>query len=472
MAKQPTPQKIEEIPINLADTSAILAPYWEGRNFAQGLGIPLNRDYTPAQWDWIFERFISLLNSEDWQIRQQAIARLKTAIEVETRQSNRQAERLPNILQAIAKQATITPDIFEEFCDEFSHLSENEHYNSMLLQWSEELASNKQHQLPTDEAIEAAKIYYYGYGWTWKEAGAKLIAALDHSDLTIRASAAYQIGTFYTRTQQHSWDNHEDLQIKQQIAEGIPPIEAMMELMREKELQRPGVAGAFIFSSPKSDFNVNYGAWLLDILENSPSPEPYIKYFPCNLAFDAHERFSQDANAIRRLMQMGRIDIAIAAATDENYKIAALEPLLIEMGYNKESEIVKAAAWHLAYYYHYLHPQGAKLGYVELIADLPEIDLFLLFNGLEVRTSPYAAIIYAKGKDQPLNQKLAQKWVNKIFSVSVRGEKQNQRYSDSLWFSRGYIKYQSNQENNKTKLWNNVVIGYRSDTLWNPKDFL
>lgn len=51
MTQEPTPQRIEEIPINLADTSAILAPYWEGRNFAQGLGIPLNRDYTPAQWD-------------------------------------------------------------------------------------------------------------------------------------------------------------------------------------------------------------------------------------------------------------------------------------------------------------------------------------------------------------------------------------------------------------------------------------
>ncbi|MBH8564005.1 hypothetical protein I8748_17745 [Nostoc sp. CENA67] len=472
MTEESTPEGIEEILINLADTSAILAPYWEGRNLAPGLGIPLNRDYTPEQWDWIFERFISLLNSEDWQIRQQAIARLKTALEAESRQSNRQAERLPNILQAIAEQATIIPDIFEEFCDEFSYFCEDEAYRRLLLQWLEELTSNEQRQLPSDEAIEAVQIYFYGYGWTWTEAGTKLITALDHPDLTIRASAAYQIGKFYTRIQQNSWDDQQDLQIKQQIAEGIPAIEEIMVLIRQKELENPGVAGAFGFSCPKDNINLDYGAWVLDILENSPSPEPYIKYFPCHLGFDAHERFSRDANAIRRLIQIGRVDIAIAAATDENYKIAALEPLLIEMGYKEEPEIAKAAAWHLAYYYHYLHSYGAELGYVELIADLPEIDLFLLFNELEVRTSPYAAIIYAKGKDQLLNQKLVQKWVDKIFPDSVRGESRNHQYSSSLWFSKGYIKYQSYDVNEQNKLWNNVIIGYRSDTPWNPKDLL
>ncbi|QSJ17393.1 hypothetical protein JYQ62_00425 [Nostoc sp. UHCC 0702] len=129
MTEQPTPEGIEEIPINIADTSAILASYWEGRNFAQGLSIPLNRDYPPEQRDWIFERFISLLNSKDWQIRQQAMARLKTAIEAENRQTNRQTEHLLNILQAIAQQATVTSDIFEEFCDEFSHIKR------LLLHW-------------------------------------------------------------------------------------------------------------------------------------------------------------------------------------------------------------------------------------------------------------------------------------------------------------------------------------------------
>lgn len=471
MTEEPTPEEIAEIPINLSDTPTPFAPYWEGRNFAQGLGIPLNREYTTEQWDWIFARFISLLNSQDWIIREQAIARLKTALEVENKQTNRVAERLPKILQAIAHQATLTPDIFEEFCYQFIWLGDDEPYNSLILQWLEQLASDKQRQLPSDEAIEAAKIYFYGYGWTWAEAGAKLILALDRDDLTIRACAAYQIGKFYARIQPYSWDDDEYLQMKQQIAEGIPPIAEMMELIRQKELERPGVAGVFGHECPKDDLSLDYGAWILDILENSPSPEPYIKYFPCNLAFDAHERFSRDADAIRRLMQMGRVYIAVAAATDERHKIAALEPLLIEMGDNEDPEIVRSASWHLAYHYHYLHPKGAELGYVELIADLPEIDLFLLFSGLEERT-PYAAVIYAKGKDQLLKQKLAVKWVDKIFPNSVRGERRNQRYSNDLWFSRGFIQYKGNEENEKKKLWENVTIGYRSDTPWNPKEFL
>ncbi|AVH65130.1 hypothetical protein [Nostoc sp. 'Peltigera membranacea cyanobiont' N6] len=472
MTEEKTPEEIVEIAINLCDAPTPLAPYWEERNFAQGLGIPLNREYTPEQWDWIFARFIKLVNSEDWIIREQAIDRIKTALEAEKKQSNRVAERLPDILQAIAYQATLTPDIFEEFCNEFQWFSKDEPYNSLIFHWLEQLAGDKQRQLPSDEAIEAAKIYFYGYGETWTQAGAKLIAALDHPDLTIRACAAYQIGKIYSRTQQYTWDDDEDLQIKQQIAEGMPPIQEMMQLIRQKELERPGIAGAFGHVCPRDNINLDYGAWILDILENSQSPEPYIIYFPCNLAFDAHERFSHDADAILRLIQMGRVDIAIAAATDEDRKIEALKPLLIEMGDNEDPEIVRRVSWHLAYYYHYLHSKGVELGYVELIADLSEIDLFLLFSGLEARTSPYAAIIYAKGQDKLLSQTISTKWVDKIFPNSVRGEIKNQRYLDSLWFTRGYIKYQGNEENEKKKLWDNVIIGYRSNAPWNPKEFL
>jgi hypothetical protein len=483
------PEGIEETPINLADAPVPLAPYWEGRTFAEGLNIPLDRDYTPEQWNWIFNQFLNLLSSEDWEIRKQAFEILKTAIESEEEQTDREnvAERLPTILQKIAQQATIIPDIFEEFCYVFSRFKEQESYQTLIFQWLQQLASDENRQQPSSEAIQAA-IYYYGYGWTWQEIGTELIAALDHDDLTVRACAAYQIGQLYLSSQLNEDDEPEQIEIKQKIGASLPPITEMIELISQKEIERPGIAAAFGPPNLGVD-DFNYKDWILDILEKSPHPEPYIVYFPCNLTFYAHEIFSKDPEAIRRLMNMGRVGIAIAAATDEHYQIPELEPLLIEMGYDKDLEIVRLASWHLAYHYHYLHPKGAELGYVELIDNLPEIDLFLLFNLRENSTSPYAAVIYVKDKNQLLKQEIAKKWVDKIFPPSFRGEEQKRRggldislletvvdenyvYTNGTWFEKGYTSYKSKIKNAKQNLWDNVIIGYRSDTPWNPQEFL
>jgi hypothetical protein len=179
----------------------------------------------------------------------------------------------------------------------------------------------------------------------------------------------------------------------------------MMQLIYNKELDRPGIAGAFWDVIPQQGFDAK--EWLLDILENSPEPEPYICYFPCNLAFDAHERFSRDAGAIRRLIDMGRVGLALDAATDESCKVASLEPLLIELGNYDDPEIIRRASWHLAYYYHYLHVRGAELGYVELVGELSTIDLFLLFSQKNELESPYAAVIYPKETDGKLSLQTA-----------------------------------------------------------------
>ncbi|NEO28173.1 MAG: hypothetical protein F6K03_15165, partial [Kamptonema sp. SIO4C4] len=212
-------------------------------------------------------------------------------------------------------------------------------------------------------------------------------------------------------------------------------------------------------------------SWLLDILEQSPDPEPYIPYFPYNLTFDAHERFSRDADAIRRLMHMGRARLALAAATDESCQIAELEPLLIELGYSDDPEMVRIASWQLAYYYHVLHPKGADLGYVELVSGVSEIDLLLLFSRNTEAESPYAAVIYPR--DGYFSLSVAQQWVNRIFPEAIRGIPRDD-LSPGLadWYQRGYIDYHRDEQNQDTDAIAGVIIGYRSSVPLHPQDFL
>ncbi len=348
-------------------------------NPADLLDIPLDFPYSSEEWDGIFDTFIDLLEEEDPWIRRNAIAKLIRAIEMEESQvSNCQDyqpkptdERMRSIFDGIATQTLTRQDIFERFCYEFQYLAQDQPYNHLVLEWLKQLAGMEDLKYPTKEEILAAQIFFGAYNYSWEESGYFLLEMLDNFDLNLRACAAHQIGSFcrknfYEKDDLWEWDDEEAYQRDKESVIGMPPIEDIIELIRSKEIERPGVAGSFWHVMPKESFDAK--EWLLDILANSPHPEPYIPYFPCNLAFDAHERFSHDSDAIRRLINMGRIDIAIAAATDESRKIPALEPLLIEMGNYEDSEIIRLASWHLAYYYHHLHPRGAELGYVELIS--------------------------------------------------------------------------------------------------------
>ena len=448
------------------------------------LDIPLNFPYSADEWDGIFDTFIDLLEEEDPWIRYDAIAKLIQALEMEESQvSNCEdykpkptAERVRSIFDAIATQTLTKQDIFEDFCSEFQFLGQKSPYSHLVLAWLNQLAGLEDRQYPTSEAILAAQIFFGAYNSTWEEVGEFLLEMLDHLDLNIRACAAYQIGIFYSKKfyekdELSEWDDEEAYQRDKQSVMGMLPLEEIIQLIRSKEIERPGIAGSFWHIIPKNSLDAK--EWLLDILANSSQREPYIPYFPCNLAFDAHERFSRDADAIRRLIDMGRVNIAIAAATDESCKIPALEPLLIEMGNYDEPEIIRLASWYLAYHYHYLHPRGAELGYVELIGDLSEIDLFLLFSRAKESESPYAVVIYPKERDRKFHRNIAQKWVDRIFPESVRGSSRTDLPPiSSYWYQRGYINYHVSDVNKNYDFVDNVIIGYRSQSLWNPKDFL
>jgi hypothetical protein len=111
------------------------------------------------------------------------------------------------------------------------------------------------------------------------------------------------------------------------------------------------------------------------------------------------------------------------------------------------------------------------VGSVEWIDNLPEIDLFVLFNSDRESESPYAAVIYPKEKGQKLSRAIAQKWSDRIFPKSARGKvRENLGIYRNYWYQRGYIDYGNGDRHDREI--DRVIIGYRSDTVWNPKQFL
>jgi hypothetical protein len=446
--------------------------------------IDLNKLYSPQEWDKVYRESIQLLENPNPQTRASTWERLKKALRSESDRIRNDAEatdlqlipRFQSILEAIATLIPTRIELLEEFWGEFGDAYNREPYSSLILPWLNQLASTEIGKNQLSDRILAAKILFGGCGANWTEAGTALLAALDHQDLTVRACASDRIGrfclqAFLKREDLWEWMEDEDAYKRDREATiGIPTFASLQDLIRTKEIERPGVAGPFF---QKTHTLLDSRNWLLDVLAQSPHPEPYIRNFSINLAFEAHERFSKDPDAIRRLIDMGRTDIAVMAATDESLKIPEIEPLLIEIGHSNDLEIARLAAWHLAYHYHHLHPQGAELEYVELVSHLTEIDLFLLFSRREPLESPYAAVIYPKHQKAKLSRTSAQKWVDKIFPASVRGSsRENLEIYGGIWYENGYIDYQPNQSDRKAKVCDRVIIGYRSNVLWHPKHFL
>ncbi len=54
----------------------------------------------------------------------------------------------------------------------------------------------------------------------------------------------------------------------------MPSIKTRMQLIRSKELERPGGAGSFWYVIPKEKIEAK--EWLLDVLEHSQEPEPWM----------------------------------------------------------------------------------------------------------------------------------------------------------------------------------------------------
>ncbi len=439
-----------------------IMPYWKTNTIPPILDIAQNKEYSKNEWDNIHSQLLRLLENKNSETVAGVMDRIKIALEAEVRQysTNDKLEieimksRFKKILNKIEYVSAMNSEVLEMFCCSFKYEFDNEPYRSLMVEWLDQFETDK--NIHTDLLL-AIKILLYDYQQDINEALKFFQQNLVSDSLIVRACAANKIGKLYS-------DN-----IHNSKKSSIPTIEKILDLILAKEVSKPGIAGSFFQDAPTSSFDSHN--WLLQVLEKSRTPEPYIKLFPCNIAYFAHEYFSNDPIAIQKLIEIAREDIAIQAATEEKQFVQDLKPLLIELGNSKDKEIVRLASWHLAYYYNYLHQNGLELRYLEKITD-KEVDIFILYSDRRNSKSIYAIVIYPKKSNVNFQLDEAKKKVNQCFPEEIRGKVLRADYTDKLFYSyeRGNVNYY--QADNKRENIAYIIIGYRSDKPWNPKDYL
>jgi hypothetical protein len=392
---------------HIASMPAPLAPYWEGRTFDQALETPIESSNANAAKSALYERLFELLDRNEPALNYQALSQIRHNFERELdlleeyEAEDRPSARvhldalLDTILAAIELRLYANSDLLEAFCGQMHHSLNGTHSHQVRL-WLNRVGQTSVAAQLSGDGVLAMGILLGTLGETWEEAGTPLLNALDHEDLLVRACAAYQIGLFCARVAPRSEEHdsyRRDYEMDRRLTRGMAPLEDYWATIWKKEVERAGVAGAFWHSAPT--WTIDADEWILSLIEQADS-EPYFVLFPCNIGFHAHERFSRNPAAVRRMIDAGRIRLAVEAAGDASEVIPGMEPLLMELGENEDGEIARLASWTLAYNYNCLHPNGERLGYVQRDTSSSEYDMYLVFSDQQQRGVPYAVILYPK----------------------------------------------------------------------------
>lgn len=251
---------------------------------------------------------------------------------------------------------------------------------STLRSW---LAEAEDKELFSQETLAIVFLQTELYDQTdWNKAKDEIEVCFDHSNNLVRASAGEALASLYTEG-----------------AKNLPPIGNTMELIKSKDIERPGIAGPFIGALLCNDFD-NYQTdlteWLLEIIEKRKTPEPLIDGYN-GIDFHQHEYFSKNSVAVKRLIDLGEDELAGFAATEENSAVQGMKPLLEKLAYSDDAFTARTCSWQLAYVYRTLHPEGAIRGYVKKF-ELNYFEVFLVYTIENNQRELYAATVYPPGQ--------------------------------------------------------------------------
>lgn len=294
------------------------------------------------------------------------------------------------------------------------------------------------------------------------ETGARVLGLLEHSAPKVRARAAAKLGEAY-----ESGDTT-----------ALPPVVETMARLAEIERRLPGVAGPF-FGAIQFDaarilgegFDIQ--SWMLDILANRPGPEPEIGLN--GIDFYAHEWLSFRPDAVRRMISLGLVDLAIETATED--VVPEMKEVLIELAASGSEQIVRRASWHLAYHHRVAHPKGVEMGFV--IADARAgYEAFYLFSEAGA-VSPYAAAIYPAKVTATFDDLDVERIVGALFPTHARGgliEPAHNTVPANPWLLGNHLThyyargtYVQRIGDVKEHVWSCVHVGYRGPPGgWDP----
>jgi len=182
----------------------------------------------------------------------------------------------------------------------------------------------------------AAQYWWPKFRWSvvrWDRDSAAYFDLLSHASYLVRAAAAKVLGTVL-----HG--------VKQGGDGVVPEAGNLLQTLQRHEIATPGIAGPFLEGAQwdiDRDFwsswaaAVDLPAWMLDTLRSS-GRELDVPH-TISLEFYASEYFSGNESAIRSLLDMGRIELALMTATEDEGAIPLIRPLLQEMAASPDPRI-------------------------------------------------------------------------------------------------------------------------------------
>jgi hypothetical protein len=369
----------------------------------------LSELHSAEDWNSYFDKTIKLLASDDLECRDYAVNRLQNAVWAENSQKYREPGFNPP--SAAVRLAPILNGILS--VDEPVYLLmsflrwgnyDGEH-KEFLEKW---LASKPVAEALSADVILVCKIMIEMFDADdWSKSREFLEPLFDHQSDLVRAAAAAAIGDMYNNDAAH-----------------LPPLADFLVRARDIEIERPGFAGPFIgpllmnglTDSDLQGSGIVIGDWMLEIIAKRKSIESDVPFYN-GIDFYAHEHLSTDSRSIARLIEYGAEGTAAMAATEEDFVVDGLQPLLEQLANSGNDFIARICAWHLAYHYRFLHPGGVARGFVGS-TEWADAQLYFVYDREAHGDRPYAAAVYPK--EQHFTDEQAWRLIDMLVPPAVR----------------------------------------------------
>jgi hypothetical protein len=357
-------------------------------------------DISGADWDTYYAALIPWLRSPDADIRSRAINRLfMAALWSEPRDAARPMARNPRVawlLGVIDEAQRERHDVIAFVLDQIRYQDTGD-ADDPVPPWLERLRAAPPEGVPP-EIVEGAILMRQPFDADDPAAVARLVALLDHPSDHIRACAARSMSAC--------------------DGEALDAA-AMFALVKEKDIVRPGIAGAYWteWSFCRDSVPVDPAAWMMEILERRSGPEP--TGLPFNgIDFHLHEICGAAPAMITRMIDAGHIPLAIESATEMRRAIDGMEPVLQRLAADTDALVRARAQRHLAGYYRVLHPEAEERGMISRWQDA-SADVF----GLRLGESGALSVLVIYPPSEAAGFTDAEAWsiVDRLLPPDMRG---------------------------------------------------
>jgi hypothetical protein len=426
---------------------------------------------TDDAWEGYYARMAPYVHYSDAQIRRKAIERLCMAVFFEEGMSfwrrepktDMPAENAVRRVRWLIDQMTSThavyPDTLPAFLDQLRRNGDKEPYSGPVLAWLHSLQANPPAGVRPD-LIQGTLILAGDCGETWPESAPRWIAFLDDASNYVRACAAMMLGKHCS---------------------GATEIEVShcFDLIKSKELIRPGIAGPFWSGFP-FDYQGSFNAceWMMEILEKRNGPEPEDLPFT-GVDFHLHELCSGSIPSIERMLQSGHKALAFKTATESQGIVEGMKEILLRLGEDADPAWGRIAWEHLARHYHVLHHRARKSEFLSFFAEwAPGADLFVIRLNWG---DPWldVAVLYPAEGQASFEDAEAWKLIDRLLPPALRGEiapnRMNRtmtgpcRMDDALLYDFTSGAHMTLEGRPDLKQWTRIdIIGFGLQQCWNP----